>query len=171
MATPKRNKGQALDDDILIGELYLQGLSYRGIAKKISEDKKRPYTLSHVQVALDMNRLLKEWRDAKGEQIDLWLTGELEKINKMEAEYWEQWEQSKEVWTHRTEKKAGTYKETTQTDSRPLGDVKYLQGVERCIEKRCHLLGLNKPTEILIPTNIEHTHFRLNEYPGMKKVG
>jgi hypothetical protein len=161
MASNKRNKQQREKDLAYISELYLQGYSYRAMAEQLNLHNSGLYTLSHQQVSLDVRELLKRWHDRQEELTDRYIVRELEKLDKVEHEYWLAWERSKQEKTKRTikdrkqapkpgseDRKAvavvGGMQERTVTKEQLLGDATYLQGVERCIEKRCKLLGLNK---------------------------
>lgn len=174
MSANKRNEYEIQKDDKLISELYLKGYSYRKIAEIIAADTSREYTLSHVQIGHDVKRMLASWKEAREANIDEWVTGELEKLAKLEQTYWEAWEKTVKDWTKVSVKngdKGGQkFSEDTMTDVKMFGDPRYLQGIERCIQKRCELLGLDAPKEIHVKTNIENTHFVLNEHPQLKKV-
>lgn len=170
----KRNEYEIQKDDKLISELYLKGYSYRKIAEKINSDTSRPYTLSFQTIGEDVKRMLKAWKEARDANIDEWVTGELEKLAKLEQTYWEAWEKTVKDWTRMAVKKGDKggvpFAEDTMTDVKMFGDPRYLQGIERCIQKRCELLGLDAPKEIHVKTNIEHTMYRLNEHPVLQKV-
>jgi hypothetical protein len=78
---------------------------------------------------------------------------ELEKLNILERTYWEAWEKSQTDTTISQTKKKGSPKsvdsiEKIENERYSTGDPRYLQGIERCIEQRCKILGLNAPKEI-----------------------
>lgn len=83
-------------------------------------------------------------------------TDQLSKLDVLERKYWTEWERSRlnmEVKTLKAVKDGGGQAEegipdkvekTTRTEGQ-CGDPRYLEGVERCIEKRCKILGINAP--------------------------
>jgi hypothetical protein len=82
---------------------------------------------------------------------------ELARIDQLEREYWRAWEESqKEQTTAKTrgrieteESDGDTYTipEAYETQRQPrLGDPRYLQGVQWCIQQRCKILGIEAPT-------------------------
>ena len=174
MGAPKRTKPQIEKDEILISNLYLKGYSYRAIAKVFKEDKDRKYSLSHVQIGEDIKRMLSEWKADRETNIDEWVNIELEKIAKLEQEYWEAWEKSKTDYTkvkHKTGRNyLGESEEKTIEESIMLGDPRFLAGIERCIQKRCDLLGLDKPKELTIKTALDMTQFTFESHPMLQKV-
>ena len=74
------------------------------------------------------------------------------KVDRLEREYWAAWEASKEErQTTTTEQTADAEAERLKADIRKkerTGDPRYLAGVERCIAKRCGILGLNAPHKV-----------------------
>jgi len=174
MSAPKRNPIEIQADDIIISDLYLKGYSYREIEKKFKADNSRKHTLSHTIIGKDMKRMLEAWRTERDDNIDEWVNAQLIKLDKLEQNYWTAWEKSLKAFT-RTKTKTGhnsfgTIEETSMEDMLMLGEPRYLQGVERCIQKRCDLLGLDKPKEMIIRTNLDNTHFSYETHPALKKV-
>ena len=172
MSAPKRNTTEIKRDDIIISELYLKGYSYRQIATKAFSDKNAAYTLSHTQIGTDMKRMLLDWREERDGNVDEWVNAQLIKLDLLEQTYWTSFEKSVKAFT-RTKTKTGsnsfgTIDETSMEDMLMLGDPRYLQGVERCIQKRCDLLGLDKPKEISVKTNLDATTFTFEEHPALK---
>jgi len=170
----KRNKADIEADDKSISDLYLKGYSYREIERLFKADKTRKHTLSHTQIGTDMNRMLKDWRKDRESSIDEWVNAELLKLDKLEQTYWASFEKSIKALT-KTKTKTGSNSfgaidETTMEDMLMLGDPRYLQGIERCIQKRCDLLGLDMPKEISIKTNLDVTEFTFESHPALKAV-
>ena len=174
MAAPKRTKGEKERDDIIISDLYLKGYSYRAIAKVFKDDKSKKYSLSHVQIGENIKKMLKEWKEDRESNIESWVNIELEKIAKLEIEYWLSWEKSKEDYIKSKSKSGTNYlgasEETTLEEMKGFGDPRFLAGIERCIQKRCDLLGLDKPKELTIKTALDMTEFKFDSHPLMKRV-
>jgi hypothetical protein len=152
MAKP-RNKPQAERDRILISKLYLEGHSQWEIHTKLG--------ISQATVSRDIAILIRYWRISATKNIDTAMQIELTRINKLEIEYWQAWERSKEE----NKKKSIKQKYITSELKQPLeissatedrnGDPRYLQGVQWCVETRCKILGINAP--IKTETNLTGT--------------
>lgn len=154
-------------DYAIITEYYLKGYTTRAISRKIVEEigKMHPeenYYISHKTVSKDINILLKQWRDERIHDITQQKLVELTKIDKLEQTYWDAWEKSIENHKRKAEKLRGeikgneskpSFRETIETDIREFGEPRYLQGIERCIDKRCKLLGLDAPVKMDLQDN------------------
>ena len=143
MAAPKRNKAQREVDLIRTAELYLEGHSVRVIARKLSAE--REYSLTHVSIVTDIKLLLKRWRDAQLDDMDAALAAELARLSKLEVEAWEAWRRSQEdavtvTEEDRTGRESGST-HRTQTAGQ-CGDPRFLAVIEKCVARRCSLLGL-----------------------------
>jgi hypothetical protein len=93
---------------------------------------------------------------------------ELAKIDKLEREYYAGWRRScedEETTRQATKGKVVKRKdeegelvserpaEVTRTRKGQAGDPRFLAGVERCIERRCKILGIDAPTRHEIKAN------------------
>ena len=144
---PKGRKGrtpdQILKDREEIARLYLQRLSQREIGERLG--------LSRQQVGYDLEAVRQEWLQSALVNFDARKAEELARIDRLEREYWDAWEASKqERETVSTEQVSGGRGDRTKAAIRkeqPSGDPRFLAGVERCIERRCKLLGLDAPQE------------------------
>lgn len=141
-------------------ELYLKGYSTRAIAKKIAEQASDGYTVTHQTVSRDVKKLLKQWRDDRLHDINSQKMVELQKLDKLEQTYWDAWEKSVENHKKIINKARGKggstspdFQEITEMEIREFGEPRYLQGVERCIDKRCKLLGLDAPVKTELQDN------------------
>lgn len=110
-----------------VAGLYLKGYNYKQILAEIEKVFGR--RLSVKTIYSYINALVKEWREERIDKIDDLKTIELNRINKLEQTYWESWEATKEV------------------DG--IGDARFLGGVQWCIQKRCKLLGIEAPLNIV----------------------
>lgn len=140
-------------------ELYLKGYGYRAIANMIEE--RTSVTITHTTVRKYVKQALAEWKDERLQMLDEQKTLELQKISRLELTYWDEYENSKKEVKKTKNKQHATpakkdgnaemevrsaYKEVA-TEER-LGDPRYLQGIQWCIEKRCEILGIDAPTQI-----------------------
>ncbi len=125
----KRSKGQKEEDQKRISELFVKGYSLRRMAKTISAERK-DYTLSHVQIKNDLDKILKEWRKQAFQNIDDKQLIEIHKLNKVESEAWIAYD--------------------LMAVSREKGfssSAKFLDIALKCIEKRCRIFGIEKTPE------------------------
>ncbi len=146
-----RTKVEREHDLQVESELYLKGQSFRAIAVYMNDQFKRK--VNHVTVFNDIKLVIQQWEESRNAMIDHHKSIELEKLNILERTYWEAWEKSQTDTTISQTKKKGSPKsidniEKIENERYNTGDPRYLQGIERCIEQRCKILGLNAPKEI-----------------------
>lgn len=125
--------------------------------------------ISQATVSRDIASLVDEWKQRAHDQIDEAKAKELARIDYLEVTYREAWERSLKEEKRHTTRMGGTIVreigsaeerrfiqetptvQTIQTLER-LGDKKFLDGVQWCIEQRCKLLGIDMPTQIELHT-------------------
>lgn len=148
----KRSKLQREQDLVLEAEMYLQGKTLLEIGQRVG--------VSYVQVHKDLNEVRRRWRETSVRDFDAIRDEQLAKLDKLEATYWDGWARSIAV-----KKKESSERRTgTGESGRPVeinkaqivreervGDPRFLDGVQRVIERRCKLMGLDAPEKI------EHT--------------
>lgn len=153
----------------IVAPLYKRGYSIRKIQAEVMKRLGlASYSLQTVHK--DIQTLLAEWREYRLENIDLAIQLELERIDEIIQECWEQWEKSKQDYTKTSDKRKGkpatdtktgkaslqTYqKEETKTEVIRLGDVSYLTEIRSQLAERRKLLGLYAP---------EQKEFKIKEY-------
>ena len=178
--TYKRTEGEKEQDKEFVLDLYLKGFSFTAITDSLNDS--REYNVSRTQVTKDIKHEVAEWKNERLDNIDASVQLEIQKVNILEMEYWKAWIQSQKIQktttvsgrnTVNAEKKVVGMTDLTKTERAEdsCGDVRFLQGVERCIQKRCELSGLDRAKEIVISGKLEHTTFELftEGYP-LKKV-
>ena len=148
---PKRSKVQIKQDRTQIAQLYMQGKSQTEIAQKLG--------LCQQQISYDLKAIQTEWQKDTTLALDAYTARELAKLDHTERRYWEAWERSIEEFRSRTIKAKGIKadqkiqakpeqaEQTIYTENR-CGDPRFLDGVLKCIERRCKLLGLDAPARI-----------------------
>lgn len=134
-----RSPDQKEHDLELTARMYLQGATQAAIAKHLG--------VTQQTVSNDLKEIRARWRESSIRDFDAIKEQELAKIDLVESQYWEQWEQSKKTKiTTRNEdgmtEKGSILKEVTIAEEK-CGDPRYLDGVMKCIERRCALLGLD----------------------------
>lgn len=128
-----------------VAELYLQGWTQAEIGEHIGR--------SQQQVSYDLVQLRKRWAASADKKMDVHLAQQLAKLDHLEATYWDAWERSMEERRTRTASRKqggrdGNVNSSALKTEDVLGDPRYLAGIERCIQQRCKLLGIEAPQKI-----------------------
>jgi predicted transcriptional regulator len=163
-----RSKSQKARDRLIIGRLYLRGYGQPQIAKLAK--------VSQPTVSRDLSYLRIEWQRKASRSFSLKISQELAKLDQLELEYWQAWERSKKPKTSRASEGAingenGDVKtnKIQRKEEDSYGDPRYLEGVERCIEKRCKLLGLFAPEKIA-PTDPSGTRPYVGDLEKIERI-
>lgn len=144
-------------DLALTARYYLRGYGLKEIAERLS--KERPYQISLKTIGRDLQELHNRWLNSSLVDINAAKQQELERLRLLEEAYWQAWERSTAPMTEsETESVVDTQgvegqrnytRDRTKTKQLQRdGSAQYLQGIERCIEMRCKILGLNAPKQI-----------------------
>lgn len=147
----KRTRYEIDRDRAFCSELFLKGYSYRDIAKRLCEKLQEwnaDYTIGWTQVHTDMKAMLIEWKRQRLDNIDQYVTQELQKLDRMEVEAWEAWEKSKQEKETKSMRQTdnGTSKELRKEDM--YGNPKYLDLLLNIQQRRAKLLGYDAPVKI-----------------------
>lgn len=134
----------------LITELFCKGRSFREIAAEVNQLHGR--NITHQTVFNEVKQMLRSWKKDREKLIDYHKTIELEKINRLEKTYWDAWEKSVQGHKRSEVKKHGSPSNVDKVEKRDfeettIGDPRFLDGVQWCIEQRCKILGINAPTK------------------------
>jgi len=130
-----------------VSRLYMQGLEQMEIASEIG--------CSQSTVSRDLAELRDQWMASALVDINTAKAMELGKIDALELEYWEAWSRSVGESVRETSKLSGPAKgsaeklEKTITKDKLAGDPRFLAGIQWCIDKRCEILGLDSPQEVV----------------------
>jgi hypothetical protein len=134
-----------------IAAMYLRRLTQTEIAAALNEGRPPEQHITQQQVSYDLKVIREEWKLNNEEALDQRRAEELARIEALEQEYWRAWERSlQERRTTLTEKSAAaTARTKTQVRTeQQAGNPAYLAGIERCIEMRAKILGINAPVKI-----------------------
>lgn len=163
----KRTEAEMERDLVIVTDYYLQGYKLSEIAVKLKEKTKSDYTLSHVTIFHDVKEVVRRWRETALEDINDLKISELKRINSLEKLYHEAYERSCKLRTTKetqsrpirtggaelTINSEGNlevgdeqqtdliFSEKTKTEQ-PVGDPRFLDGILKCIDQRCKILGL-----------------------------
>jgi hypothetical protein len=143
-----------------VAGLFLQGVRRQGeLAQRLGVERST--------ISRDLKVLHARWKEAAVRDLDAAKGQELERIDRLEREYWDAWQASQ------NERQTSTTEQTTDDDGQRLkaslrkvaqtGDPRYLEGVRWCIQKRCELLGLDDPRTAL-PRREDSCHVRIDVF-------
>ncbi len=165
MAAPKRTSIQREADLERIAQLYLQGHKQADIAVTLD--------VSQPQISYDLKTLQKRWAAASVRNIDTAKGEELARIDELERVYWDSWRKSQGLIKvksvdrekivldelnkiHKGVQAAGVagqdgeiVRTLVRTEKR-VGEGKYLDGVQWCINQRCKILGIAAPSKMAL---------------------
>lgn len=154
---PKRTKGQRLEDFNFITPLLIQGLGFGAIAQRLTEARQSGRDYNYHDVYGDAKEIMKQWQAERVGMMDHQKNLEIKKLDRLESIYYEAWIASTQARVKTVTKRRGapataqvtggalvvrtnqTQEETHTQES--VGNVQFLQGMERCIAQRCALMG------------------------------
>lgn len=133
-----------------VAELYVTGMSAASIASELNLAR-----TSIIDVFLV--ELRHRWAQSAQAEYDERMALEVAKLDRLEREYWAGWQRSLTVRT--TQKQIGKLKANERTPTgyeavqeQLTGDPRFLDGLQKCMERRHKLLGLEAETKIrLLP--------------------
>lgn len=147
----RRTPEQRENDLVFCTDLFLRGYSYRQIADVLNQRNAKmglDYAIvPPMRVYKDLKQLLINWKREHEENIDLYITKELSKLDKIEAELWDAWERSKKRIVSKI-RQSGLKTERSETFA---GNPRYLDLVLSVQQRRAKLLGLDAPVKVDLP--------------------
>lgn len=147
----RRTPEQRENDLVFCTDLFLRGYSYRQIADLLNQRNAKmglDYAIvPPMRVYKDLKQLLINWKREHEENIDLYITKELSKLDKIEAELWGAWERSKKRIVSKI-RQSGLKTERSETFA---GNPRYLDLVLSVQQRRAKLLGLDAPVRVDLP--------------------
>lgn len=131
-----------------IMRLYLKGVAMEDAVEEIR--KRRGIALRPQEGYGILNAALDDLKMAYVREAEEWRVMELRRIAALEAEYWRMWEQTVagEASTEESDVVGDRKLSTRRRDMKVA--LEYLKGVERCIQRRCQILGLDAPHKFQI---------------------
>lgn len=147
----RRTPEQRENDLVFCTDLFLRGYSYRQISDLLNKRNAKmglDYAIvPPMRVYKDLKQLLINWKREHEENIDLYITKELSKLDKIEAELWDAWERSKKRIVSKI-RQSGLKTERSETFA---GNPRYLDLVLSVQQRRAKLLGLDAPVKVDLP--------------------
>lgn len=139
----QRSVAQIARDRRNIADLYLQGWLQADIAKKVK--------INQSTVSRDLKALHKEWLKDSRLDFDKAKAREIAKIDNLEREYHAAWirsQKDKEASvTEKVEGKEARSRAQFRKEGQ-VGNPRFLEGVQWCIEKRCKIFGIDSATKV-----------------------
>lgn len=147
----RRTPEQRENDLVFCTDLFLKGYSYRQISDLLNKRNEKLglgyASIPPGRVYKDLKQLLINWKREHEENIDLYITKELSKLDKMETELWDAWERSKKRIVSKI-RQSGLKTARSETFA---GNPRYLDLVLSVQQRRAKLLGLDAPVKVDLP--------------------
>lgn len=167
---PRRSPAHVEARRAQVARLYLKGQSLREIAVR--------FDVSHVSVFNDLEAIRASWKATRETALDQWTAEQLAKLDAVEAAAWEGWDASRRDTVTKLDETTGEppmligagpvivfggelKTKTSERRQSNAGDPTFLAVVERCIERRCKLLGIDAPSALTISGQVT-----VREYPA-----
>lgn len=135
------NALQIEERKLKIAQLRAEGMSIRAIAHSLG--------INRNAVTRHLSYIQARWRRQMAASYETMIIDELQKISLVEREFWQGWKRSVLDAVKRREVIAENKGEDSYqlTEERIVqsGDPRFLDGVMKCIERRCKLLGTDQP--------------------------
>lgn len=157
--TPARARRERDKADAIA--LYLKGHTMPVVRDLMEEKTGHNFSVGTIHKFI--NEGVVEWRQSKEHMVANHKEIELEKINRLESEYWDAWERSKLNYKATSETKTKGKSEESPgklgTTSKRIderasnGDPRFLEGIHRCVETRNKMLGIEVPQIQITNTN------------------
>lgn len=158
----KRSPVQVEYDRMEEAAMYLKGIPAREIHQYLLDN--REYEISLRTVYEDIKQVREQWKESYLRDYDAAKSQELARIDELEREYWDSYRRSlrdkeeKESESKQDEQLGRGGKVVTGYSSKKArhkvekrdGNPKYLEGIERCIQLRAKILGLDEPKKVQI---------------------
>lgn len=122
----------------LIAALYLKGFTQAAIGEQLG--------ISHATVSRDLKLIQEHWRQSAISDMNDAKQRELEKIDVLEYEAWQAWLRSQADAVSKTTF-GNSEKPNIKSSRNQYGDPRFLAIVDKCIERRCKILGIEAPVK------------------------
>jgi hypothetical protein len=144
-------RGRQLMYKNLVVSLYMKGHSVEKIRELAELETGHRY--QNIGVYRWIGEAITEWEKQKDHFITNHKAIELERVNRLEVEYWEGYERSRKILKSKTrvkvpgkdDGKMKVAKLREEDRAGGAGDVRFLNGIQWCIDKRCEILGITTP--------------------------
>ena len=125
-----------------VAELYLTGKFQSEIGQLLG--------VSQQQVSHDLKAVQQQWLASSIRDFDTVKSEQLAKIDAVERAAWEAWARSLKAREITVQETIAGERQTTKASIRnetQVGDPRFLERIQKCIDQRCDILGLSTATE------------------------
>ena len=136
-----------------VAEKYLRGATIVQIADE--------YGLDKAQISRDLKYIREQWLEASINHIDQKKAIELAKLDHLEMTYWDGWERSIKATKTTTNEETPIGRKKTRQVKTTSGNPAFLDGVLKCIDKRCQILGIEATKKITLDVEVNNVRNRL----------
>lgn len=120
-----------------VARRYLRGELQHEIAQAFEVDQ--------ATISRDLRVIHDEWLAQTSIDRAAWIAQEVGRIDEIEREAWLAWKRSQEDAVARRARLRAGVGESEETRKGQAGDARFLQVVLNCVERRCKILGVEKP--------------------------
>lgn len=145
----KRTKAERELDLVFIADLYLRHRTQVEMRDELNA--MRRYNISRSQIMYDINAIHGRWLESSLIDFDKVKARELARIDRLEREYWVSWIESKEDQEVSTTSRSTGIRAYERAELKRVGQVgnpRFLEGVQWCIEQRMKIFGFYAPTRV-----------------------
>jgi len=131
-----------------VARLYLQGQTQAAIGKQLG--------VSQRQISYDLAIVRERWLESSIRNFDEAKAQELAKIDRVELEFWRGWERSlldKEISNTKRRQGKDESLEASMRKEGQAGDPRFMDGVLKCITKRCEIFGFDSAKKVSLVTD------------------
>lgn len=139
-----------------LAKLYVGGYGVYQMQQYLKDREILTVSIPTIYKHIDL--VLEDWHRENVDNVDKQISGELMKLSQAEREYWDAWTRSKGSVVNKTVRRVGRPKggkreegnnpdelktfevEDTTKTIELIGDVRFLEGYERCVTKRIEIL-------------------------------
>jgi len=131
-------------------EYRRQEVARRYLKGELQAQIAQSFGVSQQQISQDLRAVRALWLAAAVRDFDAARAQELAKIDAVEREYWSAWERSQQDKESEFEENGPKGRRTGSRSEGQAGNPAFLDGVLKCIDKRCQILGLDAPKRFVI---------------------
>jgi hypothetical protein len=163
----RRTEEELERDRVILARMYVRGKSQHEMRLELNSlYPDRP--VSSKAISLDLQSIRQAWLQSTLVDFNIAKSKELARLDEMEAEAWSAWERSKDKHIRieyevdddqvafSPEKIANIQrKKRHKVIEATVGDIRYLDMIERAIKMRCDIFGLFEPKRLQVDWRVE----------------
>lgn len=127
-----------------------QEVAARYLRGEMQSEIARSFGVSQQQISQDLKAIRVAWLASAIRDFDALKAQELAKIDQVEREYWLAWARSQENKEIEFEEKGPKGLRSGSRSEGQAGNPAFLEGILKCIDRRCQILGLDAPKRFVI---------------------